>query len=35
MRYSGSLIICQAMQEDMPICTGDAAFERYDVRIIW
>jgi PIN domain nuclease of toxin-antitoxin system len=29
------LIICQAMREDMPICTGDAAFDRYDVRIIW
>ncbi len=29
------LIISQAMQEDMAICTGDAAFARYDVRIIW
>ena len=29
------LIICQAMHENMPICTGDAAFEEYDVRTIW
>ena len=29
------LIICQAMQERMPICTGDTNFQRYKVRVVW
>lgn len=29
------LIICQAMSENMPICTYDPGFSRYGVRVIW
>jgi len=29
------LIICQAMAEDMPICTGDSHFSKYAVTIVW
>lgn len=29
------LIICQAMAENMAICTGDSDFTAYDVRRIW
>lgn len=29
------LIICQAMIEEMTICTGDEHFKRYPVRVNW
>ena len=29
------LIICQAMIEKMPICTGDENFKRYPVKLVW
>ncbi len=29
------LIVCQAMEESMPICTGDDCFTLYDVQVIW
>jgi PIN domain nuclease of toxin-antitoxin system len=29
------LIICQATQEKMPVCSSDEIFHRYDVQIIW
>lgn len=29
------LIICQALIENMAICTGDASFARYDVKLVW
>jgi PIN domain nuclease of toxin-antitoxin system len=29
------LIICQAMAEHMAICTGDANFRQYPVRLVW
>lgn len=29
------LIIAQAMEEKMPVCSGDAAFRDYGIRVIW
>ena len=29
------LIICQAMAESMPVCTGDAHFADYDIEVVW
>jgi len=29
------LIICQAILEDMTVCTGDAEFRHYAVRVLW
>lgn len=29
------LIICQAMVEDMAICSGDENFKRYPARLVW
>lgn len=29
------LIICQALTEQMPVCTGDANFAAYGLQIIW
>ncbi len=29
------LIICQAMAENMPICTGDPSFKAYESKAIW
>ena len=29
------LIVCQAMVENMAICTGDENFKRYPVKLIW
>ncbi|MDP6631575.1 MAG: type II toxin-antitoxin system VapC family toxin [Kiritimatiellia bacterium] len=29
------LIICQAMAEDMPVCTGDSHFAGYEIRLVW
>ena len=29
------LIVCQAMVENMAICTGDENFRRYPVRLVW
>ncbi len=29
------LIVCQAMAEDMPICSADENFAAYDVKLIW
>lgn len=29
------LIICQAMVENMAICTGDENFKRYPARLVW
>ena len=29
------LIICQAMEEDMAVCTGDTHFADYDVELVW
>jgi PIN domain nuclease of toxin-antitoxin system len=29
------LIICQGMVEHMAICTGDANFKRYPVKVVW
>ena len=29
------LIICQAMLEEMPVCTVDKNFKRYQVRVVW
>ena len=29
------LIICQAINENMTICTGDSHFADYDVQLVW
>lgn len=29
------LIIAQAVEEEMPVCSGDAAFRDYPIRVIW
>ena len=29
------LIVCQAMVENMAICTGDKNFRRYPVKLVW
>ncbi|MBN1669475.1 MAG: type II toxin-antitoxin system VapC family toxin [Kiritimatiellae bacterium] len=29
------LIICQAIAEDMPICTADTGFKPYPVHVLW
>ena len=29
------LIVCQAMVENMAICTGDENFRRYSVKLVW
>lgn len=29
------LMVCQALVEDMPICTSDSRFAAYGTRIIW
>lgn len=29
------LIICQAMTEEIPICTADGNFRRYSISVIW
>jgi PIN domain nuclease of toxin-antitoxin system len=29
------LIICQALAENMPICTGDSRFAAYGVQVVW
>lgn len=29
------LIICQAISEDMAVCTNDSHFASYDVRVVW
>jgi PIN domain nuclease of toxin-antitoxin system len=29
------LIICQAIQEKMPVCSADDNFSRYEVEVIW
>ena len=31
----GRLIICQALAEGMPVCTGDSHFAAYGIRQIW
>lgn len=29
------MIICQAMSESMPVCSGDRHFSDYDIKITW